>query len=75
MAVVVKTLETPDEHQNRWQMDVHPPKNGIAIGYAPWPDDFWPEYQNTMYNVCESPAKSEYVLVGQMETPKKKRKV
>jgi hypothetical protein len=20
---------TPGEHQNRWQMDVHPPKNGI----------------------------------------------
>ena len=24
------------EHQNRWQMDVHPPQNG-AINYAPWP--------------------------------------
>ena len=21
---VVKTFETPGEHQNRWQMDVHP---------------------------------------------------
>ena len=29
----VKTQETPGEHQNRWRMDVHPPKNG-AIGYA-----------------------------------------
>ena len=28
----VKTLY--GEHQNRWQMDVHPPRNG-AIGYAP----------------------------------------
>ena len=27
----------PGEHQNRWQMDVHPPQNG-AIGYAPWPN-------------------------------------
>ena len=27
---------TPGEHQNRWQMDVHPPQNG-AIGSAPWP--------------------------------------
>ena len=25
-----KTQETPD--QNRWQMDVHPPQNGIAMG-------------------------------------------
>ena len=33
----VKTRETPGEHQNRWQMEVHPPKNG-AIGYAPWPN-------------------------------------
>ena len=24
------------EHQTRWQMDVRPPQNGIAIGYA-WP--------------------------------------
>ena len=28
---------TPGEHHNWWQMDVHPPQNGIAIGYAPWP--------------------------------------
>ena len=28
---------TPGEHQNRWQMDVHPPQYG-AIGYAPWPN-------------------------------------
>ena len=28
---------TPGDHQNRWQMDVHPPQNGIAIGSAPWP--------------------------------------
>ena len=28
---------TLGEHQNRWQMDVHPPQNGIAIGCAPWP--------------------------------------
>ena len=27
---------TPGEHQNRWQMDVHPPQNGV-VGYAPWP--------------------------------------
>ena len=33
----VKTLY-PGEHQNRWQMDVHPPKNG-AIAYAPWPNE------------------------------------
>ena len=32
----VKTKETPGEHQNRSQMDVHPPQNG-AIGHAPWP--------------------------------------
>ena len=32
----VKTQETPGEHRNRRQMDVHPPQNG-AIGYAPWP--------------------------------------
>ena len=36
---------TPGEHQNRWQMHVHPPQNG-AIGYAPWPcedlDQFLP---------------------------------
>ena len=32
----LKTQETPGEHQNRWQMDVHPPQYG-AIGYAPWP--------------------------------------
>ena len=38
MAVVVKTQETPGEHHNRWQMDVHPPQNGIAIGSAPWPN-------------------------------------
>ena len=30
----VKTQETPGEHQNRWQVDVHPPQSGIAIGYA-----------------------------------------
>ena len=24
----VKTQETPGEHQNRWQMDVHPPQHG-----------------------------------------------
>ena len=24
------------ERQDRWQMDVHPPQNGV-IGYAPWP--------------------------------------
>ena len=35
---VSKPKETPGEHQNRWQMDVHPPQNG-AIGYAPWPFD------------------------------------
>ena len=29
----VKTQETPGEHQNKWQMDVHPPQNG-AIGYG-----------------------------------------
>ena len=23
--------------KKKWQMDVHPPQNGIAIGYAPWP--------------------------------------
>ena len=28
----------PGEHQNRWQMDVHPPQNG-AIDYAPWPSE------------------------------------
>ena len=27
---------TPAEHENRWQMDVHPPQNG-AIGDALWP--------------------------------------
>ena len=27
----------PGEHQNRWQMDVHPPQSG-AIDYAPWPN-------------------------------------
>ena len=27
----------PVNIQNRWQMDVHPPQNGIVIGYAPWP--------------------------------------
>ena len=33
-----KPLETPGEHQNRWQMDVHPPQNW-AIGLCnPWPD-------------------------------------
>ena len=31
---VVKAQETPGEHQNRWQLDVHPSQNGIAIGYA-----------------------------------------
>ena len=31
---LVKTLETPGEHQSKWQMDVHPPQNGIVIGYA-----------------------------------------
>ena len=30
----VKTNGTPGEHQNRGQMDVHPPQNGIAIGDA-----------------------------------------
>ena len=30
---------TPGEHQSRWQMDVHPPQNKIATGYALWP--FW----------------------------------
>ena len=33
--MAVGTQETPGEHQNSWQMDVHPPHNG-AIGYAPW---------------------------------------
>ena len=32
----VKTL-APSEHQNRWYMDVHPPKYGI-IGFDPWPN-------------------------------------
>ena len=31
MAVVVKTQETPGEHQNRWYMGVHPPQNGIGM--------------------------------------------
>ena len=31
--VKIETQEAPGEHQNRWQMDVHPPQNGIAIGY------------------------------------------
>ena len=34
---------TPGERQNRWQMEVHPPQNGIAIGYAPWPNDATPK--------------------------------
>ena len=41
LAVVVKTQQTPGEHQDGWQMEVHPPKNGVAIGYAPWPTDSW----------------------------------
>ena len=32
----VRIKETPGEHQNRWQMDVHPPQTG-AIVSAPWP--------------------------------------
>ena len=36
VAVVVKTQETPGEHQNRWYKGVHPPQNG-GIGYDPWP--------------------------------------
>ena len=39
MRLRVKSQETPGEHQNRWQMDVHPPRNG-AIGFAPWPCGF-----------------------------------
>ena len=33
LAVVLKTLETRGEHQNRWHMGVHPPNGGIG---------FWP---------------------------------
>ena len=34
---------TPGEHQNRWKVDVHPPQNGIAVAYAPWPYQIRPK--------------------------------
>ena len=38
VAVVVSNPGKPwKEHQNSWQMEIHPPQNGIATGCAPWP--------------------------------------
>ena len=40
----------PSEHQNRWYMDVHPPKYG-TIGFDPWPYLYVKPHLGFIYDV------------------------